>query len=111
MIITIQVHDYAHTHCWANTVILIKNRNLWDISIIFIIVEQYGDILSTSLGRATTNPLEPAPAQPPQIAVSTPENSDMAELFRKLGLDKYTDLFLQQEVFNSVVYVIVLWMW
>merc|ERR1712062_453408 len=32
------------------------------------------------------------------MPVSTPENSDMAELFRKLGLDKYTDLFLQQEI-------------
>jgi len=60
-------------------------------------IEVYGDILSTSLGR-TTNPIEPPAPPPPQVPVSTPENSDMAELFRKLGLDKYTDLFLQQEI-------------
>ena len=73
----------------------------WPNSFPFIffscLVEEYGDILSTSLGR-TTNPIEPPAPPPPQVPVSTPENSDMAELFRKLGLDKYTDLFLQQEV-------------
>lgn len=55
--------------------------------------------MNTSLGRTSKQQIE-TPAQPtsPQYTVPTPDNSDMAELFRKLGLDKYTELFLQQEV-------------
>ena len=61
-------------------------------------VEQYGEMLSTSLGRSNKPPHQVDSPQSPQYNSNTSDNSDMAELLRKLSLDKYTDLFNQQEV-------------
>ncbi|XP_067932414.1 protein bicaudal C homolog 1-like isoform X2 [Watersipora subatra] len=61
-------------------------------------IEQYGEMLSTSLGRSNKPPHQVDSPQSPQYNSNTSDNSDMAELLRKLSLDKYTDLFNQQEI-------------
>jgi len=57
-------------------------------------------MLNTSLGRSGKQ-MESPTLQPSSFVGSSNDNSDMAELFRKLGLEKYTELFLQQEVSSS----------
>jgi len=49
----------------------------------------------------------------PSISHDWPPKTDLAELFSKLGLGKYTDLFTQQEVgshkLQTTVNIIVKW--